>query len=160
MFLRTETSREIKIVGKKLTMSFVENTTADLFRAFMPLRNEIQNRKNEDILCVQIYPPGFFQKFNPNRPFEKWAAVEVTEFENVPVDMETMIIPSGQYAVFLFKGTMANANAFFENVYGNWFPASRYELDLRPHFDLLGSKYKKDDPASEEEIWIPVRVKA
>src|SRR5688572_252609 len=139
MFLRTELSREMKIVGIRHTLSFVDNTTPQLFRSFMPRQNEVSNRTSSDVLCVQIYPPGFFQKFNPNRPFEKWAAVEVSEVENIPADMETMIVPAGLYAVFLFKGTMANANAFFQNVYANWFPASGYVVDARPHFDVLGS---------------------
>jgi AraC family transcriptional regulator len=157
MFLRTETSRGMKIIGKRHTMSFAENTTGQLFGSFMPRRNEIQNRTNTDILCVSIYPSGFFKSFNPTRPFEKWAAAEVNSSESIPVEMETMIIPSGLYAVFLFKGTMANAGPFFQNIYANWFPASGYVVDDRPHFDVLGSKYKHNDPESEEEIWIPIR---
>ena len=39
-------------------------------------------------------------------------------------------------------------------------PASEYILDKRPHFEILGEKYKNDDPASEEEVWIPVRLKS
>lgn len=156
MFLRTETSREIKIVGQRLTMSFVENTTAQLFRSFMPRRNEVLNRTSSDLLCVQIYPPKFFQNFRPDRPFEKWAGVEVSAFENIPAEMETIVVPSGLYAVFLFKGTMAKAGSFFEQVYGNWFASSGYRIDSRPHIDVIGSKYKHNDPESEEEIWIPV----
>jgi len=33
-------------------------------------------------------------------------------------------------------------------------------LDNRPHFEVLGEKYKNGDPESEEEIWIPVKEKA
>jgi len=32
-------------------------------------------------------------------------------------------------------------------------------LDDRPHFEVLGDKYKNADPDSEEEIWIPIRTK-
>jgi AraC family transcriptional regulator len=156
MFLRTETITEKKIIGKRLTMSFAENTTGQLFASFMPRRNEIQNRANSDLLCVTNYPPGFFQGFSPTRPFEKWAAAEVTT-DSAPAEMETMTIPGGEYAVFLFKGTPANAGPFFQNIFANWFPASGYVVDDRPHFDVLGSKYKNNDPESEEEIFIPVR---
>jgi AraC family transcriptional regulator len=38
-------------------------------------------------------------------------------------------------------------------------PNSAYELDDREHFELLGEKYKNNDPNSEEEIWIPIRPK-
>ncbi|MEN9524835.1 MAG: hypothetical protein RLZZ256_219, partial [Bacteroidota bacterium] len=32
-----------------------------------------------------------------------------------------------------------------------------YLLDERPHVEVMGSKYKNNDPASEEDIWIPIR---
>ena len=38
-------------------------------------------------------------------------------------------------------------------------PNSDYKPDDRPHFELLGAKYKNDDPDSEEEIWIPIKRK-
>jgi AraC family transcriptional regulator len=34
-------------------------------------------------------------------------------------------------------------------------PGSEYFLDNRPHFEVLGDKYKNNDPTSEEEIWKP-----
>jgi AraC family transcriptional regulator len=40
-----------------------------------------------------------------------------------------------------------------------WLPSSDYVLDNRPHFEILGEKYKINDPESEEKIWIPVRKK-
>ncbi|RYE38364.1 MAG: GyrI-like domain-containing protein, partial [Sphingobacteriales bacterium] len=44
-------------------------------------------------------------------------------------------------------------------IFTEWLPNSAYELDDRPHFELLGSKYKNDDAESEEEIFVPVRLK-
>jgi AraC family transcriptional regulator len=38
-------------------------------------------------------------------------------------------------------------------------PNSNYHLDDRPHFEILGEKYKNADPGSEEEIWIPIKAK-
>jgi AraC family transcriptional regulator len=38
-------------------------------------------------------------------------------------------------------------------------PNSAYALDDRAHFEVLGEKYKNNDPSSEEEIWIPIKVK-
>ncbi|MEP7234441.1 MAG: GyrI-like domain-containing protein, partial [Ignavibacteriota bacterium] len=45
----------------------------------------------------------------------------------------------------------------FQYILRTWVPNSNYELDDRPHFEILGEKYKKDDPSSEEEIWIPIK---
>jgi AraC family transcriptional regulator len=46
--------------------------------------------------------------------------------------------------------------AIFQYIYSTWLPASGYALDNRPHFELLGEKYKQGSPHSEEEIWIPI----
>lgn len=157
MFLRTEISDEMKIVGNRQPMSLINNTTGELFRSFMPRVGEIQNRASSDLVCVQNFPADYYSAFNPSTTFEKWAAAEVISFEAVPEGMETTIIPSGLYAVFLFKGSPANAAPFFQNIFMNWFPSSGFVVDHRPHFDILGSKYKNNDPESEEEIWIPVK---
>jgi AraC family transcriptional regulator len=42
-------------------------------------------------------------------------------------------------------------------MFREWLPASGYELDDRPHFEILGERYKNNDPDSEEELWFPVR---
>jgi AraC family transcriptional regulator len=36
---------------------------------------------------------------------------------------------------------------------------SKYLLDNRPHFETLGEKYKNEDPSSEEEVWIPIKLR-
>ncbi|MGK2861531.1 MAG: GyrI-like domain-containing protein [Chitinophagaceae bacterium] len=47
----------------------------------------------------------------------------------------------------------------FSYIFNTWLPPSGYDLDNRPHFEILGEKYKNDDPLSEEEIWIPIKQK-
>lgn len=159
MFLRTEIISPKSIVGNKNPMSFASDTTRELFQSFMPRRMTIPKRMSIETLCVQNYPEGFFRNFNPAATFEKWAAVEVSDFDSAPEGMETMIIPEGLYAVFLFKGRTSEAGSFFSNIFMNWFPASQHELDVRPHFEILGAKYKHDSADSEEEVWIPLKAK-
>lgn len=47
----------------------------------------------------------------------------------------------------------------FEYIFVEWLPDTIYELDNRPHFEILGEKYKNNDPDSEEDLWIPIRDK-
>ena len=47
----------------------------------------------------------------------------------------------------------------FQYIFTNWLPNSEYELDNRPHFEILGDKYINGSADSEEEIWIPVKYK-
>jgi AraC family transcriptional regulator len=42
-------------------------------------------------------------------------------------------------------------------IFNTWLPQSNYQLAPRPHFEILGEKYKNNHPDSEEEIWIPIQ---
>jgi AraC family transcriptional regulator len=101
----------------------------------------------------------FFEKFSPEREFYKWAAIEVTDFKSVPEYMETIIIPGGLYAVFLYKGPASAVGNLYQFILGIWMAKSDFLLDDRPHLAVMGAKYKGEDPSSEEEIWIPIKPK-
>ncbi|GEL11754.1 AraC family transcriptional regulator [Flavobacterium glycines] len=150
---------EKKLVGCKQNMNYAAYNPVPLWQSFMPIKTEITNTIGSDLFSVQQFPIDFWTHFNPETVFEKWAAVEVSAFENIPSNMHTLIIPGGWYAVFDYKGDGSNAPAFFEAIFSDWIPNSAYVVDNRPHFEILGSKYKKGDPNSEEEVWIPVRLK-
>jgi AraC family transcriptional regulator len=147
-----------KLLGIRLTMSLVQNKTGALWGSFMPRRKEISNAVSKDLFSLQVYPHSYFEAFNPAQEFEKWASVEVSDFEHIPANMETFVLPGGLYAVFEHKGSGYD-NSIFQFIYGTWLPASEYLLDERPHFEVLGEKYKNNDPDSEEEIWIPIKLK-
>jgi AraC family transcriptional regulator len=156
---RIETLTKKKLIGKRMVMSFADNKTRQLWQSFMPRRHEIQNNIGIERYSLQVYPPSYFDNFNPSTRFEKWAAIEVADFDVVPDGMETFTLPGGLYAVFLYKGASKDARATFQHIFGTWLPNSEYSLDNRPHFEVLGEKYKNDDPASEEDIWIPIRFR-
>ena len=157
---RIETLPEKKLVGKRLKMSFANDKTFTLWQSFMPERKNIVNCVSTDLLCVQVYDLSFdFKTFNPNMEFEKWAAVEVTNLDTIPAGMEAFTLCSGLYAVFMHKGAAHTAPKTFEYIFGTWLPDSDYRLDNRPHFEILGAKYKNNDPNSEEEVWIPIQPK-
>lgn len=149
--------QEKKLAGKRLTMSFAENRTPELWRNFMPGRRGITDSVGADLYSVEVYPPNYFDRFNPETQFEKWAAVEVANVDNLPEDLETLTIPAGLYAVFVHRGTAADAVGIYRGIFGSWMPSSGYAVDGRPHFAVMGEKYKNDSADSEEEIWIPVK---
>ena len=147
---------EKKLVGKKVTVSIANYTVSELWKSFMPFRDKIANRTVSDLISMSVYSADYFSAFSPVREFEKWATVEVKNFDNVPEEFQTFIIPEGKYAVFHYKGLNTDFT-IFEYIFRTWLPNSGYELDHRPHFEILGAKYKNNDPDSEEEICIPVR---
>ncbi len=158
MIPRIENVNNKKLIGIRLTMSLANNMTGELWRSFMPRRKDILNKLSNDMISMQVYQPNYFADFNPTNAFEKWASVEVSNFDSVPVDMETFTLNGGLYAVFDYKG-LSTDNSIFQYIFGTWLPGSGYDLDERPHFEVIGDKYKNNDPTSEEEIWIPVKLK-
>lgn len=155
---RIEILSEKKLVGIRLKMSSAENKTFELWRNLMPRRYEIKNNLTADLFSMQVYEnTTYFQSLNPNVIFEKWAALEVADFEHIPEGMESYVLAGGKYAVSQQKGF---STEIFQYIFGTWLPNSDYELDNREHFELLGDKHKNNDPNSEEEIWIPIREKA
>jgi len=160
MLSRIETLSEKKLVGKRMKMTFANNKTRELWQIFMPQRKKIMNVLTTDLFSLQNYDNSFdFKNFNPDAVFEKWAAVEVADFNSIPDGMESYLLTSGLYAVFIHKGAANEGAKTFQYIFGTWLPASDYLLDNRPHFEVLGGKYKNDDPSSEEEIWIPIKRK-
>jgi len=156
---RIETLTEKKLIGKLMSMTFSNNKTFELWQSFMPRRKEIQNNVSTLLYSMQIYEPSFFDHFSPDKEFVKWAAIEVADFDTIPDEMETFTLTGGLYAVFPYKGASSAAAQTFQYILGTWLPNSEYVLDNRPHFEILGEKYKNEDPNSEEEIWIPIMPK-
>jgi AraC family transcriptional regulator len=156
---RIESLEEKKLVGKSMRMTLTENKSGLLWTSFIPRLKEIENIISNDKYSLQVYEENHFDNFNPNREFEKWALIEVSDFANVPSELETFKLPSGLYAVFVHKGDTKEFYETSQYIYGVWLPNSEYVLDDRPHFEILGEKTRKDDPNSEEEVWIPIKLK-
>ncbi|OCX52757.1 AraC family transcriptional regulator [Mucilaginibacter sp. PPCGB 2223] len=158
MYLRIETPAPKTLIGMSMPMSFANIQTPALWRSFMPRLGEVKNRVGANRYSAEVYPPGYYNNFNPANTFDKWAAVEVSAVSDIPAGMQTLPF-EGQYAVFLHTGPASLGAKTYNYIFLNWLPASGYMLDDRPHFAVMGDKYKGEDAASEEEIWIPVRAK-
>ena len=152
------TIEEKKLIGLSIILSLTENHTAKLWKTFMPRRKEIEHTIGTNLFSLQVYPSHYFEKFDAARKFRKWALTEVTSLDSIPEDMEAFHLPAGAYACFHYIGNSNDASVF-EKIFREWLPASDYVLDDRPHFEILGERYKQGDPNSEETIWIPIKKK-
>lgn len=155
---KIEQSSNRILIGISLSMSLVADKTHLLFRQFMPRRKEISNRINKDVLDLKAYPEGYFLNFSPAVTFTKWALTEVSIVEEIPEGMEVFQLPGGLYAVFHHQGLMTD-NSIFAYIYSDWLPHSAYQLDDRPHFDVLSEKTQIRDPEASQEIWLPIKSK-
>jgi AraC family transcriptional regulator len=159
MEARIENLAEKKLIGNYIKMNFIENKTFQLWNGFMPRRKEIKNSIDSNLYSLEVFSVGHFDNFDPGNTFQKWAAIEVSDFEEIPSEMETLIIPAGLYAVFTHKGPASEGHKTYHSIFVEWLPDSEYKVDERPHFAIMGEKYKKEDPNSEEDIWIPIKNK-
>jgi AraC family transcriptional regulator len=159
MLPKIETLSEKKLIGQRVQMSLANNRTGELWKNFMQQRKAITNKVNNDLISMQVYSPTHFANFKHTNEFEKWAAVEVSGFESLQSGLEAFTLKSGLYAVFDYKGSSTD-DSIFRHIFTTWLPSSNYMLDNRPHFEILGDKYKNNDVESEEEIWIPVKLKS
>lgn len=154
---RIETMTPKALIGICRNMSLARDETPVLWRAFMPRRNEIQNRRTSDFLSMQVYSEHSEPLFSPDRIFTKWAAVEVSDHDMIPDGMELYFLGGGLYAVFVHRGPASSAPKIMHYIFGEWLPNSDYQLDSREHFEVLGEGYSPTDPEACEEIWIPIK---
>ncbi len=146
------------LAGLRIQTSLSENRTRELWQQFRALANGIPYAVGDCSFSVEIYPQGFrMEHLTPVTLFEKWAAVEVASFDSIPEPLELLTLEGGLYAVFVHRGTPADFPKTAARIFGQWLPAYAYELDDRPHFEIMGPAYRPDDPEAEEEVWVPVR---
>ena len=160
MEYRIETLCPKQLVGMHMGMSYINNKTAELWRTFMPIRNQVKNRVDQQYYSMQIYQNTFeLGTFNPSKLFTKWAAVEVAEFESIPSGMDQYMLNGGLYAVFIHHGPASEFEKSFRYIFEQWLPNSDYEMDDREHFELLQEGYNPMDVNAIEEIWVPIVCK-
>jgi AraC family transcriptional regulator len=154
---RIEHTAEKFFVGHMIRMSLVNNRTRELWSGFRPIAGQVNNRVGQDFINLQVYPQGYYENFSPANEYEAYALVEVSTLENIPENLLPFTLPAGDYAVFIHKGGPAAAPQMFQYILSEWLPGSEYQLDNRPHFEVLGEKYSNTDPDSEEEMWLPIK---
>lgn len=160
MIPRIETIAEKKLVGLRTELSLANDTTVALWQKFMPMRGDVKNRIDNNYYSMQVYPRNFsMANFTPKTIFIKWAAVEVQSFDSLPKTMRTFILKGGLYAIFRYKGLSKDFSKTLQYIFTEWLPNSEYLLDDREHFELLGEDYIPNHPASEEDVYIPIKPK-
>lgn len=160
MFSKIIKVPEKKLIGLSTELSLANDTTAALWQKFMPQRSTIKNRVDDNFYSMQVYTNGLsLDNFTPQTSFTKWATVEVDSFSEIPSGLDTYLLSGGLYAVFRYKGLPKDFPTTLQYIFQEWLPKSGYTLDNREHFEVLGKDYKRNDPSSEEDIYIPIKAR-
>ncbi len=154
---RIEILEPKKLIGVCSDMSLAHDTTAELWKTFMPRRGDVHNRKNADYISMRVYSEHQEHLFFPTTVFTKWAAVEVLDHDDVPEGMDAYSLSGGKYAVFTHKGPASTFPKTMQYIFGEWLPESAFDLDDREHFEVLPEGYSPIDPEAEEEVWVPIQ---
>ncbi|NNE76446.1 MAG: GyrI-like domain-containing protein [Pricia sp.] len=155
---RIELLPEKKLIGHSVKMTLATDKTFELWKSFMANKKQIKNKIGSDLYSVQLYDKVMdYEEFGPHTEFEKWAAIEVSKFENNALNLKSLVLKEGLYAIFIHKGMPSDFQKTMDAIYKDWLPTSGYEVDNRPHFEKLGDRYKNNHPDSEEEVWVPIK---
>ncbi|GAB4164210.1 MAG: hypothetical protein Tsb0033_25370 [Winogradskyella sp.] len=142
------------VVGMYVPMQRYEtHKIKTLWQQFAPRKHKLANLVNNTSIAMQTF--SLNEKGQPESTFNMWACVEVSELSNIPNDMEGFTIPEGKYLKVLHKGM--DASATYHKIISEWLPNSGYAIDDRPHFQVMGEKYKNGSPDSEEDFYIPIK---
>lgn len=145
------------LMGMKHRVSMMTRNPFELWSKFMPRRREIVNAVNELLYSMQVYDTD--EMPTPTTEYNQWAAVEVESGSEISEGMEKYELKGGLYAVFIHVGLPSDFPKTMNYIHNTWLPDSEYEVDFREHFEILGAKYKQNDPTSEEEVWVPIKYK-
>jgi len=149
------------LVGVSIQTSINESGMPRAWSQLMPKKKEIENSIGSNLYSIQRYDaPNSFKEFTLDTKFTYIAGIEVAAHNQIPSGLEALTLDGGMYAIFTHKGTHAQFRNTTRYIHQEWLPKSKYALDHRNHFEVLGEKYLgQDNPNSEEDVWIPIRSK-
>ena len=146
------------LVGLKADVALNPNQTQALWQRFGPWREKIENRANSNLYGVDFYPTNYFDAFNPEVIFKKWAAVAVQQKPKIlPVPLEVLEVEPALYAEFQHKGPASAVGKTYNHILSQWLPQSKYQLRALPHIAVMPANYQPADVNAQEKIWIPLK---
>jgi len=149
---------EKALAGIRISTSLVENRDGEIWRPLRSRVTEFYERVGTDFYSVKVYDPEYhFSNLDPAAKFDKWAAIAVSKNSKLPEGFESLSIPAGQYAEFIHRGTPEMAQRTFGYIFGTWLPRSAFDLDDRPHFEILGNDWSPFDESAQEAVLVPIK---
>ena len=126
------------------------NEIPQMWEALNPRVHEIQGRTGEDVAY------GISTNMDEQSgEFDYIGGFEVGRGQEIPEGMVRFEVPGGKYAVF--RTTLPRLGETFLYAYRTWAPQSGYELTGDPDFELYGEEFDPQDPASEFDVYVPIR---
>lgn len=129
-----------------------------LWKKLYKEKNNINNRICSDFL-IGINDYSNTYNFEVGHPaFDYYAAVEVTQSEEVSSKLNVITIPAGKYAVFTYQGKSKDTiQPVLDYIYKEWFPQSSCQLNENVKIDFVRYGEKINEKGQNQiEVWIPI----
>ncbi|MDN3493107.1 GyrI-like domain-containing protein [Winogradskyella bathintestinalis] len=147
---------EKKLIGISSSINKNEHhKIAQLWKQFMTRMRAIIDTDYKEKIAIQVFPKH--TNAQNISEYTIWASMDVSNFDAIPKEFELFTIPEGKYAVFIHRGM--NASETYQKIMTEWLPNSGYEIDNRPHYQVMGEKYKNGSPDSVEDFYVPIAKK-
>ena len=152
------TQERMQLVGVKTEFYSVDsekNNMADklplLWDEFVPRMEEIQHK-------VSGLAYGVIQQTKEKTDLlEYYAAVEVSDINDLPEGMVSVEIPVSTYAKFTHKGNVASINNTVNYVYSSWLMQSDKRHTYGADLEIYGEEYIPDSDDSVVYYSIPIK---
>jgi len=127
-------------------------------KEFDARKQEIPNISSQDIYYA--YPPVYGIDIWNQRMETKMQIMVCSKVENlnfIPQGMTGFEVEGGKFALFTHKGSPMLIGSTFSYIFNIWFSVNDFELEERTDFFVQGDRFKANDPASEIDIYIPIK---
>lgn len=124
---------------------------------FMTANQRIPGRVSPKISYgLEVYGPEFMEA----HAWTYMPAVAVSGLNELPLALFGKLLPACTYAVFTASHGIASIHPAFMQAYGEWIPASKYEVAYPFDFELYDDdRFHGDGPDEEIDLYIPVKLK-
>lgn len=140
---------EMKFVGPVYYGDNNNNEIPEFWQKHFAKAAGISTNKNTGCYGVCFHTSDYVDK----GMFHYMPAVEVVNFDLMPIETVGKIIPKHKYAVFTHKGKPDNLGDTYKYIHGTWFPHKKYEVEGSFDFE----QYTQDEQGNEIiKIHVPI----
>ncbi|WP_440119000.1 GyrI-like domain-containing protein [Paenibacillus sp. QZ-Y1] len=146
------------VIGYKVEATveaFESGLGKSCYHKLVERKHEIQHRKNENIMLIQIYPMS--EDFNAKvDKFTHLIGYEVSNLGVVPSEMISHRVPDSDYVTCTHQGYESEIGDTYDYVYGQWI----YLTGHAPKdydFEIWDERYQPESPSNEIDIFVALQ---
>lgn len=149
----------IDIIGLRKKTSLQNNNIPELWDEFWKLHKYIDNcNTTKRYFGICEYSAVTPYTMNTNNIFVEFVGVEGLNIKDIPIQLTTIRINAGKYAVFTHFGAIKDINKTYQYIWNTWFFETNEVIDQRADFELYDERFLgKNDNMSQVDIYIPIK---